>query len=189
VYKAVFVDRDGTINRDVPYCGRPQDFELLPTVAQGISLLNKHGFKIIVVTNQSGLARGYFTEEDLAAIHRKMISDLIEKKASIDAVYFCPHHPDDRCDCRKPNTGMFKKAAKEQQIDIAGSYFIGDKLHDMAAANRIECKAVLVPSCEPELSLVRNKRELEVRADFIASDFYSAARWVAAQQDVLAGQN
>jgi len=188
MYKAVFVDRDGTISRDVPYCSRPEDFELLPTVAEGIRLLNEHGFKVVVVTNQSGIARGYFTEEMLTRIHQKMRHDLAEEEASVDAIYYCPHHPDAGCECRKPNTGLFHKAAAELQVDTANSYVIGDKLLDVAAAKKLNCKAVLVPSSEPEISLVREKRG-QVGADFISPDFYTAAAWVVAQVDALVNQD
>ena len=187
MYKAVFVDRDGTINRDVSYCSRPEDLELLSTVAEGIRLLNEHGFKVVVITNQSGIARGYFTEESLAGIHRKMLDDLAREGAFVDAVYYCPHHPDAGCECRKPNTGLFHKAATELQIDPANSYVIGDKLLDVAAAKKLNCKAVLVPSSEPEISLVREKRG-QVGADFISPDFYTAAAWVVAQVGALVNQ-
>ena len=184
MHRAVFLDRDGTINRDVPYCRRPEDFELLPTVAKGIRLLNKHGFKLVVVTNQSGIARGYFTEAMLQKIHRKMLADLALKGAFIDAIYYCPHHPDDGCSCRKPGTALFHQAETELDIDLASSYIIGDKLLDITAASGLECKAALVPSSEPEITLVREGRHTV--ADFIGTDFYSAAAWVAASIDILA---
>ena len=186
MYKAIFIDRDGTINRDVPYCSCPEDFELLPTVAEGIRLLNEQSFKVAVVTNQSGIARGYFTEEMLAGIHRKMRDDLDIEGAFVDAVYYCPHHPDAGCECRKPNVGLFQQAAAELQIDLAKSYIIGDKLLDVAAAKRVNCKVVLVPSSEPEISLVRQGRFQQIGADKISSDFYTAAAWIVAQAGALA---
>lgn len=188
MYKAVFVDRDGTINRDVPYCSRPEDFELLPTVAEGIRLLNEHGFKVVVVTNQSGIARGYFTEQMLTKIHQKMRDDLAKEGAFMDAVYHCPHHPEDGCECRKPNTGLFHRAAAELQLDLASSYIVGDKLLDVAAAKGLNCKIVLVPSSEPEISLVREKRFQQIGADKISSDFYTAAAWIVAQVGALIDQ-
>ena len=99
--RAVFIDRDGTMAKDAHYCSRPEDFELFPNTAKGIRLLNKKGFKVIVITNQSGIARGYFTRETLAKIHEKMERELAEEGAWVDAIYYCPHHPDDGCDCRK----------------------------------------------------------------------------------------
>ena len=91
--RAVFLDRDGTMAKDVHYCSHPQDFELFPSTAKAVRLLNEHGFKVIVVTNQSGIARGYFTEETLAEIHQKMKEELAKEGAWVDAVYYCPHHP------------------------------------------------------------------------------------------------
>lgn len=178
--KAVFLDRDGTINRDVPYCSRPEDLELLPTVAEGIKLLNEHGFKVVVVTNQSGIARGYFTEETLSQIHQKMLADLAQYGAFIDAIYYCPHHPDEHCQCRKPNTAGFEQVARELDIDLKASFVIGDKLRDMIAAKRVGSKAILVPSSEPEINLLRGSPASEGEADFICSDFYTAASWIVA---------
>jgi histidinol-phosphate phosphatase family protein len=141
VYKAVFLDRDGTIARDVPYCSRPEDFELLPGAADGIKLLNEHGFKVVVVTNQSGIARGYFTEGTLAEIHDKMITLLAEHGAHVDAIYYCPHHPDDNCDCRKPKPKMVLQAAIDLDIDLSQSYVIGDNEMDVELARHAGCKA------------------------------------------------
>jgi len=143
MHKAVFLDRDGTIARDVPYCSRPEDFELLPGAAEGIKLLNKHGFKVIVVTNQSGIARGYFTEKTLAEIHDKMITELAQHGAHVDAIYYCPHHPDDNCDCRKPKPRMVFQAARDLDIDLSQSYVVGDSEMDVELARQAGCKAVI----------------------------------------------
>jgi histidinol-phosphate phosphatase family protein len=141
VHKAVFLDRDGTIARDVPYCSRPEDFELLPGAAEGIKLLNEHGFKVVLVTNQSGIARGYFTEEMLARIHDKMKKELARHGGHIDAVYYCPHHPDDNCDCRKPKPKMVLQAARDLDIDLSQSYVIGDAEIDIELARQAGCRA------------------------------------------------
>jgi histidinol-phosphate phosphatase family protein len=137
--RAVFIDRDGTIARDVPYCSRPEDFELLPGAAEGIRTLNQHGFKVIVVTNQSGIARGYFTEEMLTQIHQKMLRELAKHGAHIDAIYYCPHHPDDGCDCRKPRPKLVLQAAEELNIDLSQSYIIGDSEMDIELAKQAGC--------------------------------------------------
>ena len=141
MHKAVFLDRDGTIARDVPYCSRPEDFELLPDVAEGIKLLNEHGFKVVVVTNQSGIARGYFTEKMLAEIHDKMITQLAEHGAHVDAIYYCPHHPDDNCECRKPKPKMVFQAALDLDIELGQSYVIGDSEMDVELARQAGCNA------------------------------------------------
>lgn len=142
--KAVFLDRDGTIARDVPYCRRPEDFEILPGVPEAIRLLNQNGFRIVVITNQSGIARGYFDEQTLAQIHNKMEGELAQDGAQVDAIYYCPHHPDDGCRCRKPKTALFLKAAKELGIDFGLSYVVGDMQIDIDAGKALGCKTVLV---------------------------------------------
>lgn len=174
VVKMVFVDRDGTINRDVPYCAHLADFELLPTVARGIHLLNEWGFRVVVVTNQSGVSRGYFNEETLALIHQKMRDEMDKEGASVDAVYYCPHHPSDGCDCRKPNIGLLRRAAVDFYLDLACCYVIGDSLTDIEAARRAGCQSVLVYDGQ-------TTPEFKDRADFACADFYSAAAWVIAR--------
>lgn len=141
MHKAVFLDRDGTIARDVPYCSRPEDFELLPDAAEAIKLLNEHGFKVVMVTNQSGIGRGYFTKETLARIHDKMHKELANHGAHVDAIYYCPHHPDDNCECRKPKPKLVFQAARELDIDLGQAYVIGDSEMDIELARRAGCKA------------------------------------------------
>ena len=174
--KAIFLDRDGTIARDVPYCCRPEDFELLPTVPEAIRLLNQNGFKIVVITNQSGIARGYFTEEILAQIHNKMEQDLARGGAVLDAIYYCPHHPDDGCSCRKPKTALFLKAAKELEINLGLSYVVGDMQIDVDAGKALGCKTVLVTT-GPQ-SLIPNPQSLINPPDYIADSLLEAARWI-----------
>ena len=147
--KAVFIDRDGTMARDANYCSRPEDFELLHGAAEGIKLLNEHGFKVVVVTNQSGIARGYFTEETLEAIHRKMIEELARGGARIDAIYYCPHHPDENCQCRKPKPKMLLDATADLGIDLSRSYVVGDLDMDIKMGQQVGCKTVLVRSSSP----------------------------------------
>ena len=168
--RAVFIDRDGTMAKDAPYCSCPEDFVLFPTTAKAIRLLNEHGFKVIVVTNQSGIARGYFTEETLARIHDKMKNELAKEGAWVDAIYYCPHHPDDRCDCRKPGTGLFLKAAEEHNIDFARSFMVGDMPKDIEAGNRVGCRTVFVGD---------NGGELE--ADYTALNLYKAVEWITTE--------
>ncbi len=137
--RAVFIDRDGTIAKDVPYCSRPEDFVLLPGAAEGIRLLKEKGFKVVLITNQSGIARGYFTEETLARIHEKMQQELAKCGACVDAVYYCPHHPEDNCDCRKPKPKLVLQAARDLDIDLSQSYVIGDSEMDVELAKQAGC--------------------------------------------------
>jgi D-glycero-D-manno-heptose 1,7-bisphosphate phosphatase len=139
---AVFIDRDGTLMRDVDYCGDPKDVEVFKGASEAIRQLKDGGYKIIVITNQSGIGRGYFDEpaykkvED--EVNRQIGSDLI------DATYFCPHLPEQKCGCRKPEAGMVHQAAREHAIDLKRSYFIGDKNSDMECGRRAGTKTILV---------------------------------------------
>ena len=173
--KAVFLDRDGTIAKDVHYCSRPEDFELLPTVPQAIRLLNA-SFKVIVITNQSGIARGYFTEETLAQIHKKMEDELAKHGACVDAIYYCPHHPDEGCECRKPKTALFHRAAQELNIDLAQSYVVGDSDIDVKAGKALGCKTVLVTT-GPSGQKLNDKDDAP---QYIAESLLSAAEWIVA---------
>jgi histidinol-phosphate phosphatase family protein len=175
-FKAVFIDRDGTINVNVDYIDNPDDFQLYPTVAEGIKLLKDNGFKIIVITNQSGIARGFFTEETLKKIHERMKKELSEKHASIDGLYYCPHHPDENCDCRKPNTALFEKAIQEHTIDVSRSFVIGDRMIDVEAGHKIGCKTVLVP--ERKKMVEQERKESKFEPDYICNDFYSGVLWI-----------
>ena len=170
--KAVFLDRDGTMAPDVNYCRRPEDFELFPDVPGAIRELNENGFKIVVVTNQSGIARGFFTEETLALIHRKMKDELAASGAGIDAIYYCPHHPDEHCKCRKPGTELFEKAAKDLNIDFSSSYVIGDSEKDINAGKALGCKTILINT-----SPVTDE-ELADPPDYSTHSFFQAVQWI-----------
>jgi len=174
--RAVFLDRDGTMNKDVPYCRRPDDFELFPNTARAIKLLNEHGYKVIVITNQSGVARGYFSEDMLGLIHQKMLNQLAEENAGIDGIYYCPHHPDDDCECRKPKPKMVLQAAKEHDIDLKWSFMVGDKSQDILLGKNAGCHTVLIQSSPDEI-------EIEpCLPDYTAADLYEAALWIIDQR-------
>lgn len=173
---AVFLDRDGTMNKDVPYCRRPEDFQLFPGTARAIRLLNEHGYKVIVITNQSGVARGYFTEDMLGLIHRKMRNQLTAENARVDAIYYCPHHPDDNCECRKPKPKMILQAATEHDIDPKRSFMVGDKAHDIALGKNAGCRTVLIPSGPAETG------SEPCSPDYTAADLYEAALWIVNQK-------
>ena len=177
--KGVFIDRDDTISRDVHYCRRPGDFELLPKAAAGIKLLNQEGFKVVVITNQSGIARGYFTEDMLNKIHQKMVDELAKSGAHVDAIFFCPHHPDDNCECRKPKPKLAHQAIKQLLIDPQQSFTIGDRLMDVELAKAIGCKSAMIPS-EPGKTELRKS---SISPDYIASDLVSAAKWIIQQSE------
>jgi len=170
--KTVFLDRDGTIARDAHYCRRVEDFELLPTVPEAIKLLNENGFKVVVITNQSGIARGYFTDETLAEIHRKMEEELAEQGAHVDAIYYCPHHPDDGCECRKPGTALFHQAARELDIDLSRSFVVGDMQMDIDAGKALGCKTALVTTGP------QGRNNITDPPDYTAGSLLEATKWI-----------
>jgi len=179
ISRAVFIDRDGTIAKDVPYCSRPEDFELLPRVAEGIKSVNEHGFKVVVITNQSGIARGYFTEETLAKIHDKMRRELAKQGVHIDAIYYCPHHPDDNCECRKPKPKMLLQAASDLNVDLGQSYVIGDNDMDIEMGKNVGCKTILIGDKAKQ----REMNKQTPCPDYTASSVSAAAQWVIAKQN------
>ena len=150
-HKAVFLDRDGTINVEVQYLSQVKDFQFIPGVPWALKCLKDAGFLLVVVTNQSGIGRGYYDEAALDSIHSHMHEDLAKFGASIDACYFCPHHPEHgtgdyrkECGCRKPLPGMLQQAALDLDIDLAASFMIGDKLADVEAGLAAGCTSMLV---------------------------------------------
>jgi len=148
--RAVFIDRDGTINEEKDYLYRADEFTFIPGAPEAIRLLNEAGFLVIVVTNQSGVARGYYTEEDVHLLHRHIAAQLEQVGARVDAWSYCPHHPAGRgsyalpCRCRKPLPGMLLEAAGRFEIDLQFSVMIGDKLVDVEAGRAAGCRPILV---------------------------------------------
>jgi len=179
--KAVFLDRDGVINEEVDYLRRPEDFRLIPGAAAAIRLLRKHGWRVIVVTNQSGVARGYYTKAGVAAIHERMRRDLARAGTGVDGVYFCPHHPDKGCACRKPGTALFAQAAADFALDLAASYYVGDKLTDLLPGKALGGHTALVLTGYGRQQQ-KLAREPGFQPDHIASDLNSAARWIVRQE-------
>jgi D,D-heptose 1,7-bisphosphate phosphatase len=148
---AIFLDRDGTINEDIGYVTGPDELVVYPWSAEAIRLINESGMKAVVVTNQSGIARGLYTEGDLEAIHQKLALELGSSGARIDAFYYCPHHPRHgsnayrrACRCRKPCGGMLEQAARDHKIDLSRSYVIGDKSSDIELATNAGARGILV---------------------------------------------
>jgi D-glycero-D-manno-heptose 1,7-bisphosphate phosphatase len=148
--RAVFIDRDGTINVEKEYLYLSEELEFIPGAAKAIRLLNEAGFLVVVVTNQSGVARGYYTEEDVHQLHRYIASQLEQVGSRVDSWFYCPHHPSGRgsyalpCRCRKPQPGMLLEAARRFDIDLETSVMIGDKLVDVEAGRAAGCRSILV---------------------------------------------
>lgn len=159
-----FLDRDGVLNVDSGYVHRPDELEWIDDAPAAVRLLNEAGFVVVVVTNQSGVARGIYDEATVRRLHEHMQRVLAERGARIDAFYYCPHHPDGkvaqyalRCNCRKPGTGMLDQAAKDWPVDRARSFLIGDKDVDMQAADTFGIKGVMFDwRTDSLVDLVRN---------------------------------
>ena len=145
---AVFIDRDGTINVEKNYLHRYEDWEWTPGAINAIKVLNDAGFLVIVVTNQAGVARGMYGEDDILRLHEQVDRELASHGAHVDGYYYCPHHPDHgetrECECRKPEPGMLLEAQRDHDIDMNSSYMIGDKLSDVEAGMAAHVKSILV---------------------------------------------
>jgi len=141
--KAVFLDRDGTINVEVGYLSRPDQVELIPGSAEALVLLRDAGFKLVVVSNQSGAARGYFTSSDVDRVNARLVEMLAERGAGLDALYYCPHIKEDGCACRKPLLGMIERARAEFGVDPKRSYVVGDKAVDVKLAKNAGAVSVI----------------------------------------------
>ncbi|MFV1963888.1 MAG: D-glycero-beta-D-manno-heptose 1,7-bisphosphate 7-phosphatase [Pirellulaceae bacterium] len=183
----VFLDRDGTINQEVTYLAATDQLQLIDGAALGVRSLNLAGYKVVVITNQSAVARGYLSEETLQDIHRFLQDELRIHDATLDAIYYCPHHPTEgmppyrgECQCRKPKPGMLHRAAEELDIDLSRSFVVGDKLIDLDLGSRVGCTTVLVRTgygCEVEKDLDRQP----VQPDFVANDLQEASAWIVEQ--------
>ena len=174
----IFLDRDGTLNPDPGYIRSTDQFELFPGVAQALAKLVRAGARLIVVTNQSGVARGLFSIGELQAIHAKLTHLLGEAGAPLDALYVCPHHPDDSCHCRKPNTGLIEQAVRERAVDLSRSYLIGDHVRDMELAKRVGSRSILVTTGAVAPQQVEGLKTSGVVPDRVASSVAEAAEWV-----------
>lgn len=144
--RAVFLDRDGTVLEEREYLADPDRVSLIPGAAEAIRSLRRAGLAVIITTNQSGIARGLYSEGEYRAVEERLARVLAEEEAPVDATYYCPHHPDftGPCDCRKPATGMFRRAARELDLDLEGSFYVGDRLKDVMPALILGGKGILV---------------------------------------------
>ncbi len=170
--KAVFLDRDGTLIPDRGYLADPGGVALFPGVPEALRSLRERGFLLVLVTNQSGIGRGFFSNADLEAVHRRLMQLLERHGAGLDDIFFCPHAPDDACDCRKPKPGMILHAARKWGIDCTASFMVGDSPADMGAGRAAGCRTVCVGPipCAPPPAI-----------DFHARDLPAAAAWILGQ--------
>jgi len=150
-HKAIFLDKDGTLVENVPYNCSPKVMRLMPNVGEGLRTLQDAGYKLIVISNQSAVARGYFAEQDLKPLFKALRNYLSQYGVELDGIYYCPHHPEGavikyakECLCRKPQPGLIQKAANIHNIDLSASWMIGDILHDIEAGNKAGCRTIMV---------------------------------------------
>jgi len=188
-HKTVFLDRDGTLNEEVGYVNHLDRFTLLPRAGQAIRLLNQHGMKAVVITNQSGVARGYFPESLIHRVHEKMQDLLNAEGAHLDGIYYCPHHPDVgdppyrlKCRCRKPATGLVEEAVKELDLDCSGSYAIGDRGVDVEFGRKIGAKGILVLTGYGKGEWQYFGHQWGAKPDHVALDLYEAVQWILQQE-------
>lgn len=184
MFRAVFLDRDGTINVEKNYVHRVEDFEFIDGAIEGIALLNQHGFKVVVVSNQSGIARGFYTPNDVHVLHDHIQRELRKHDALIDAFYYCPHHPEAaidmyrlNCDCRKPNPGMVLRAEKKLDLDLKSSYIVGDLVADIELGLRLGIYAVLVKTGHGEDAL-KTLQDTNRPPDAVADHLLGAVRHI-----------
>ena len=156
-------------------------FRILPRVAESIRRLNEAGMPVIVVTNQSGVGRGYFPESLVQTVHELMTQQLAAEGAHLDAIYYCPHTSDDSCDCRKPNTGMLRRAVDEHAVDLHRSIVVGDRHGDIALAYRAGARSILVRTGYGEGEYLWNAASWPVQPDFVAADLADAVHWILRQ--------
>ena len=160
---AVFLDRDGTIIRDVEYIARPDQIELIDGAAEAIARINAALVPVVVATNQSGIGRGFFSQADYERVDARMKELLAERGARIDATYFCPHVPEEGCRCRKPGTLMFEWASDDLGIDLSTALFIGDRMRDIEPAEKFGARGILVPtSLTPPAEIVAAEKSARV---------------------------
>lgn len=184
---AVFLDRDGTINEQMGYINHIDRFQMLPEAAPAIRTLNEAKVPVVVVTNQSGLARGYFPLQLLTEVHEKMVAALAREGAHLDGIYICPHHPDAKekqyrqaCQCRKPKTGLFEQAARELEIDLEKSYMVGDRWSDLKAAVKCRAVPVLVLTGYGKGDYQYIGPHQKVQPAFVAGNLKEAVAWILA---------
>ncbi len=182
----VFVDRDGTVSREKGYINHVDRFCLYPDSAKGIKKLNDAGVPVCLITNQAGVARGYFPFELVRKVHARMAELLkIEGGAVLDGVYYCPHHKDGvvdpysiTCDCRKPGTGLVEKAAEELDLDLKRSFMVGDKISDVELGKKMGGYGILVKTGYGQGELEYYRSDWKVEPDYIAKDLQGAIDWI-----------
>lgn len=180
---AVFLDRDGTINEEMGYINHLSRFVLLPRTVEAVKLLNDAGLKVVVVSNQSGLARGYFPPSLLEEVHAHLRNLLAAGGATLDGIYVCLHSPQEGCACRKPQPGLLLQAAEELDLDLSRSYLVGDRHMDILTGARVGVKGILVLTGYGRGEYENFALTWEIRPVHVAGDLLDAAQWIIKDLD------
>lgn len=179
--KVIFLDRDGVINRDpggwtkYNYVTKWDEFFFIDGSIEALKRLKNAGYKICLISNQGGISKGYFTQEDLERLNKKMLAEIEKEGGEIDRLYYCPHHDKDNCECRKPKTGLIEQAIKNEDVDLRNTFIIGDSIRDVEAGKRMGMKTVLVLSGK---TLVNETGKWNVQPDSIKKDLLEAVEWI-----------
>jgi len=177
--RIVILDRDGVINQDSPhYIKNPNEWQAIPGSLEAIATLNQAGFKVIVATNQSGIARGLYTLTTLSNIHQKMCLALASYGGQISKIYICPHHDRDHCHCRKPNIGLFQQVKQDFNLDLSQTYAIGDSWRDIEAAKRAGCQPILVKTGNGAMTLSQHQSFLKQHRIPIYANLLQATHYI-----------
>jgi D-glycero-D-manno-heptose 1,7-bisphosphate phosphatase len=186
---AVFIDRDGCLTDEVGYVNHVSRMRLLPRTADAVRRLNQAGLPAVMVTNQAGIARGYFSEDVLRAVNAEMVRQLAAQGAHLDRLYVCTHHPHEGqppyravCDCRKPRPGLLQRAARELDLDLAASVMVGDRISDVAVGQAVGAAGVLVLTGYGRGEWEHQRQEWTVKPDHVADDLLDAVTWVLTER-------
>ena len=180
---AIFVDRDDTLMVDVKYCRDPSMVKLMPWAAEGLRRFSEVGYKVVIITNQSGLGRGYFTKSELDLVNARLRDELQKHGADYDALYYCPHRPDENCNCRKPRPGLVLRAASELDLNLRTSLTIGDREIDIEAGRAAGTRTILLGDGDSH----KTKRSGETGPDFVAKNLVLAAGLIISERVLCHG--
>ena len=179
--KLIFIDRDGVINKDpggwtkYNYVTKRDEFFFIDGSIKALKKLKEAGYKICLISNQGGISKGYFTQEDLDRLNEHMLEEIKKGGGEIDGLYYCPHHDRDNCECRKPKTGLIEQALRKKSVDIKNTFIIGDSMQDIEVGKRMGMKTILVLSGKTPLAETKN---WQVQPDCIKKDLLTAVEWV-----------
>lgn len=183
--KGIFLDRDGTITEEKDFVSKIEEIKFIPGSKEALKTLQELGYKLIIVSNQSGIARGIMTAEQVEEVNDFILNELQNEGIKIEGIYYCPHHPDENCDCRKPRTGLVRKAVQDHHLKLKSSWMIGDKLSDVLLGKNIKGKSILVLTGYGQGTKQKIESNADVydwhKPDYIAKDLLEAASFIKSE--------